>query len=328
MPLAITDGFFRLGFTDYYAILGVPLGADTQWIRQSYLAIARRLHPDSCPLADPAMRELTTTLFSKLASPAYQKLNSERNRREYDLTLKLKIGQAIEERLLLKSLSPSAQRVATNEMIEAAYLGAVRAIAPTLYADPMAALARIGELSEINLAYLLRRRGQLPAAGTVSLSPPPALAELRDSLGPPPHPQVASSGVPGPASVPSSDEADNRVRLVAGYLRRAQEYLERGAYAQATLELRDALRIAPTNSRCHSLQGLVYLRQNQPTMAKVHVRKALSLDASNPEALEGCRLLEQMGHKIDLTPPNPNPATKSASAKGGLFGGLFGGKRK
>ncbi len=95
MPLAITDGFFRLGFTDYYAILGVPLGADAQWIRQSYLAIARCLHPDSCPLADAAMREWTTSLFSKLASPAYQRLNSDRNRREYDLTLKLKIGQAI-----------------------------------------------------------------------------------------------------------------------------------------------------------------------------------------------------------------------------------------
>jgi tetratricopeptide (TPR) repeat protein len=326
MPIAITEGLFRLGFTDYYAILGVPIGADAQMIRQGYLAIARRLHPDSCPTADAATREWTTALFSKLASPAYQKLSIERNRREYDLTLKFKATQAVEEQISLKSLGPLAQRVAASNDLEAAYLDTVGAIAPQLYADPLVAPTRISELSAINLAYLLRRRGQLPVPGSVSLT---SLSPISGAVGsaiapPPPTPDpVRNSEATAP------EGSNNRAAMVSAYLRRAQEYLEKGVYAQATQELRDALRIAPDNSRCHSLQGLVYIRQNQPTMAKVHVRKALTLDANNPEALEGRRLLEQMGHKIDLTPTTGvTPASKEPPPKGGLLSGLFGGKRK
>lgn len=88
--------------------------------------------------------------------------------------------------------------------------------------------------------------------------------------------------------------------LADGYLRRAEEYVRKRAYAQAVLELRDGLRAAPKDSRCHSLMGIVYLHQKQATMAKVSIKRALELNPKDVRALEAKRHLERLGHQIDL----------------------------
>lgn len=62
--------------------------------------------------------------------------------------------------------------------------------------------------------------------------------------------------------------------------------IDKNQFAQAKVELQDALKLEPKNSRCHSLIAMVYLRQNQLKMAKIHFENALKLDPSDEMALQ------------------------------------------
>lgn len=48
MSFKIQQGLFKLDIVDRHAILGVPIDADSKQIRQRYLKVAYRLHPDTC----------------------------------------------------------------------------------------------------------------------------------------------------------------------------------------------------------------------------------------------------------------------------------------
>jgi hypothetical protein len=89
--------------------------------------------------------------------------------------------------------------------------------------------------------------------------------------------------------------------------------------------------------------GVIYLRQNQGTMAKIHFNQALKLDPNDQNAIEGIKRLEQSsagatGGKAaaSKTPTGTKPASQKSSTKpqkpddkqggGGLFG-LFGKKK-
>jgi hypothetical protein len=76
--------------------------------------------------------------------------------------------------------------------------------------------------------------------------------------------------------------------------------------------------------------GMTYLRQKQPTMAKIHFNKALSIDPQDPIALEGKQKLDPPTAKPSTQGTTPKLAAKATQPKpsGGLFGGLFGGKKK
>jgi len=46
----------------------------------------------------------------------------------------------------------------------------------------------------------------------------------------------------------------------------------------AAVKLQDALKLEQRNSHCHSLIAMVYLKQNQLKMAKIHCDKALKFN--------------------------------------------------
>ena len=108
--------------------------------------------------------------------------------------------------------------------------------------------------------------------------------------------------------------------------------IEKNIFAQARVELQEALKLEPNNSRCHSLVGVVYLKQNQTTMAKVHFNKALQLDPQDPVALKGKQVLDPLTQTASTQPTNSKKATGSRQStqpkSGGMFGGMFGGKKK
>jgi cytochrome c-type biogenesis protein CcmH/NrfG len=121
--------------------------------------------------------------------------------------------------------------------------------------------------------------------------------------------------------------------MVAQYIRRSQDLLAKNQLAQAEVELRDALKLEPNNSRCHSLIAMVYLKQNQIKMAKVHFHRALQLDPQDEIALEGQHTIEKiLGQKSASSKSAAKSGTGTNKAGkshgGGLFGGLFGGKKK
>ena len=88
---------------------------------------------------------------------------------------------------------------------------------------------------------------------------------------------------------------------------------------RAIRELRDGLAIDATHGPSHSMLGMSYLNQKQPTMAKIHFNKALTINADDEQAQVGKQALARMNAEN-----NPAPQTKKT---GGFLGGLFGRKK-
>ncbi len=326
MAFQIGCGLFQLDFQDHHAVLGVPVDAETKDIRKSYLKIARRLHPDSHISDLEADKAQASELLSKLVNPAWEKLSQEKERVEYALLLKLKGQQAMKQQDTIQ-FSDRAIQLLTTSNIDQFYRSTLRDLAEKQYQDLAGVLEVTGKISELNLAYLMRKESQ----GQLHLIEPKkhtyASSQTDSAVTGPPK-----TGIPATAKmgqlVPLAARPDS---LLMQYYRRAEGYITRNNYPQAILELRDALQIEPQNSQCHALLGVVYLRQNQPTMAKIHFNKALEKDPKNAIALEGKRRLAKIqATAIGKSTTPPPPAQKSAQKPdkpGGLFG-LFGGKKK
>ncbi|KYC41896.1 molecular chaperone DnaJ [Scytonema hofmannii PCC 7110] len=318
MSFKIERGLFRYDFIDHHAILCVSVDADVKDIRKRYLKIARRLHPDSCEAQSSAEKHLAGELLSKLVNPSYEKLSQDKNRAEYLLVMSQMGKRLVQESASVELTTDLAKQLASTPNFEQIYKNAIAKIAETQYDSLQKVQQIIGLVSELNLVYLMRTSGKTFAASQPS-APPKAQT--------PPSTNNASVPPP-PPSPPKEDSAATH------YIRRAQELMAKNQLAQARVELQDALKLEPSNSRCHSSIGLVYLKQNQITMAKVHFDRALQLDPKDQTASDGKRKIEQMTGQKPTHGTKPT-ATSHHGAKqpdksggGGLFGGLFGGKKK
>ncbi|MBN3871496.1 MAG: J domain-containing protein [Nostoc sp.] len=318
MALKIDRGLFKYDFIDNHAILCVSVDADVKEVRKRYLQIARRLHPDSNLTESAAQKQLGNELLSKLVNPAYEKLTSDRTRAEYMMIL-AQIGK----RLVQESTSVTLNSNLARQLAEAAnldhfYKSAIAQLAQTQYDSLEQALQVIGQVSELNLVYLMR------SAGKSSTAPPPH-AQPKAQSGTP-EPNTAKNTPPEPAP-PKED------LIVEQYVRRAQSLIDKNQFAQAKVELQDALKLEPKNSRCHSLIAMVYLKQNQLKMAKIHFDNALKLDPNDETALQWKPKIDKAlgqqpsDHKVTSSPNNKDKQPDK-SGSGGLFGGLFGGKKK
>ena len=318
MSFQIERGLFLLDFTDHHAILGVPVGAEIKDIRKRYLKIARLLHPDSGTAETDAARQRASEFLSKLVNPAWEKLSQERDRSEYMLVLKLKGQQALRQQgdFVLGNL---AKQLVSSTNPDHFYATSLKDLAEKQYAQLDQSLELTAQLSELNLVYLMHKESKGELKPVQKKTPLPSATPTRE-------PSIAD---PMPSPERRESPADQ-------YYRRAAAYVAKNNFAQATLELRDGLQADPNNSRCHSLMGTIYLKQNQGTMAKIHFNKALQLNPQDTMAFEGKQRLEQAqkpaGKATDMSSKAASP--KAASAKrpddkagGGLFG-LFGGKKK
>ena len=105
--------------------------------------------------------------------------------------------------------------------------------------------------------------------------------------------------------------------------------LETNQLSQSKVELQEALKLEPKNSRCHSLIAMVYLRQNQLKMAKIHFDNALKIDPNEKIALEWKPKVDQaLG--ITNSSSQVSSASKTEEKQPDKSGksGLFGGKKK
>jgi curved DNA-binding protein CbpA len=333
MSFRIEKGLFALDFTDQHAILGMSLDAEVKEIRKRYLSIARRLHPDSLTTASPEQKKNANQLLSKLVNPAYEVLSQEKNRAEYALLLKLKGQQAIQQKLSLNDFNDAAKQLAKTNNLDHVYRQSLVTLNEGLYDDIATIEEKINALSELNLVYAMRkaaaggRPGPAPTAGVPAASANPTNSAATAAAAASSSSSMSSTTVPGATT---GSPIDN-------YLRRAEAYITKKAFAQAILELRDAMRVAPNDSRCHSLMGVVYLAQGQAAMSRSYVRRALELNPEDQRANACKKRLESMGHSLDTASSAAPGNSKNASGKSsngddksskGLFGGLFGGKKK
>lgn len=316
MSFQIDRGLFLLDFTDHHAILGISVDAEIKDIRKRYLKIARKLHPDSATSDTEIARQQASNLLSKLVNPAWEKLSQERDRGEYMIVLKLKGQQALRQQgeLVLGNL---AKQLSTSTNPDHFYVNALKDLAERQYEQLDQTLELTAQISELNLVYLMRKE---------------AKGELQTGEKKP----LPSGNKPSPAPPKTPEPPPPRDSAAEQYYRRAEVCFAKGNYAQATLELREGIQADPNHSPCHSLMGMIYLKQNQGTMAKISFNKALQLNSQDAMANEGLRQLGQpqkSPNKVPGSPPKPGtskrpPDQKPDDKAGGGFRGIFGGKKK
>lgn len=327
MPIKIEQGLFQADFTDHHAVLGIPIDAEAKEIRKRWLQISRRLHPDSLTGEDDAHKQAATEILSKLVNPAYELLKDDRERAEYLLLLKLKGKQAIQQQATNRLVSQEAKTLLQAKDPAKTYHEAVRQLAAHQYDTLDGIMAVTGQISELNLAYLMRTESQdgikisRPAATTATTA---TTATATTTV------RHAKPGSGASATTQASPPVQPKVSIIDQYYRRAEEFLAKKSYAEAIKELRDALKLEPTNARCHTLLGTVYLAQKQNTMAKIHFQQALKHNPQDSKAREGLR---QLGQTVAATGNQGGKTAQQSSAKsdkpagGGLFGRWFGGKK-
>ncbi len=153
----IDRGIGQYDFNDYYAVLGLPLTAESSLVRRRYLLIAKCLHPDIHGRSN-SEKEVATQYLSKLVNPAYNVLCQERERTEYSAILKL-LGKRLMKRN--QKFVPQAD-IAQQYLISSQgfnYEQTVHEIAKIQYQDLDQALEKIALLSELNLVHILLQEG-------------------------------------------------------------------------------------------------------------------------------------------------------------------------
>jgi curved DNA-binding protein CbpA len=304
MSFKIQQGLFKLDIVDRHAILGVPIDADGKQIRQRYLKVAYRLHPDTCKADSEAQKKLANQILSKLVNPAYENLSKDHSRTEHLLIL-AQTGKTLapESTKATVTSEPAKQLLQAIANIDSVYKKLLQSLASEQYTSIDQILKKIAQISELNLVYLTLKQGQIERAKT---SIPPSAKLTTETA----------------FKKPAQPEKETYISPVANYIRRAQEALNRNNLAQVIIEMRDALKQEPNNSTCHGLMGLAYLRQNQLTMAKVHINKAWQANPQDPTAIQAKQELDK------LIPPDNQTKTSNEPGKSGFLGGLFGGKKK
>ena len=150
----IEQGLFQFDLTDYHAILGVSLDADAKVIRKRYLQIARKLHPDSLRGGNDDERRKANELLSKMVNPAYEVLNQEKSKTEHLVVLRLR-GQRLSRQPTVNLQAEAAKEIAKSNNPTSVYNNSLKALAERQYEAIDHVLEITGQLSELNLAYLM-----------------------------------------------------------------------------------------------------------------------------------------------------------------------------
>lgn len=318
MSFNIEQGLFSPEFTDHHAILGVSVNADPKEIRKQYLKIVRRLHPDSFDQDHRGDRQRAEEFLSKLVNPAYKRLSQEKDFQEHCVILKLKGQQAQRQQETVMLSSEAARKLAAAADAESTYKAALRELAEKQYDDLNRIVEITGQISELNLVYLMRTAGRVEGDRR-----PPV----------PGAPPMATTPRPSPFAPAPKPAPPTTAQLVEAYLRRAYEFEAKQDYAKAVLELREALQISPRSSAAHSRLGMIYFKNKQLTMARIHFDKALEIDPKDVVAVEGRKLVapaasaQSADGKGKTASKSTTKGSNPKQSGGGLFG-LFGGKKK
>lgn len=338
MSFHIERGLFKFDFTDHHAVLGIPVNADVKEVRKRYLKIARNLHPDTIKSATEAEKKLANQLLSKLVNPAYEQLSQ--NNRDYLVNLGHMGRRLAMEKGKVPLTSEVAQKLSkAGPNLENSYKSLVLSLATKQYESLDQVLDKIAQISELNMVYLMLSEGKISGAVATGngqqKSPAGGTAGAKSPAGGVGGRQQNPAGTGNNQSVANASPLpDSGLSRVSEYLRRAEGYLAKQNFAGAVLELREALKLDQNNSRAHTLLGIAYLKQNQATMAKVHINKALQLNPKDELALKGKKHLEGLAQKGNSgskpsVPPKPTPGKPSDKSGGsGLFGKMFGPKKK
>jgi len=312
MPFPISQGLFQFDLIDHFAVLGVSIDAEHEEIRERYLKIAYKLHPDTCRIHTPAEREQANQLLAKLVNPAYEHLGRDLSREEFRLIL-AQMGKAMarDAGKITISSEPARKLAQSSANYELAYQKILQSLAIDQYTALENTYQKIAQLSELNLVYLMLTEGQGNKKTT---------RKVFISQGNPNQSELVG------ATFITAAEAKAKESPLEAYIRRAQASLDQNNPAQALRELRDALRQEPDNGICHALIGLAYLRQNQLSMARVHINRAWQTSPQDATVIKCKQELDKVVNpNIEVQHQN---GQKGEGDRNSGFWSRFGGKKK
>jgi tetratricopeptide (TPR) repeat protein len=296
MSFQLERGLFQFDFTDRHAILGVSVNAEEKNIRERYQAVARSLHPDSGKWKTDADRQLAVQLFSRLVTHAYGQLSKSSQLQEQTIMLELLGKRLVEQSTSIQIVDPLCQQLyQSGHDFEQVYGQLLTQLATAQYSELAQSVHTINQLSELNMVYLLRKQLQSVKSTPPVTATAPVTAVAKDST--------------------SGDIA--KASSVEGALRRAEDRMTRQNWVQAVQELRGVIISEPNNPNAHALLGMVYLRQQQMTMAKISINKALQLAPTDPKVLQVKQEFERASN------PAANAKTAAKKPREGIFG-MFG----
>ncbi len=115
----------------------------------------------------------------------------------------------------------------------------------------------------------------------------------------------------GSSSMAQKFEVGSNIKWAEKHLVRAEELLKNGRIPDAETATKEALRLLPTDPRCHVMMAEVYLAKGWRTIALTEVQAALRVDPKNTEA----KALE-MKIKIQSAQAETKGGKKSAPGAG------------
>ncbi len=311
MNLKPTQGLFKFDFTDHHAFLGVSVDADATGVRDRYKEVARLMHPDSANWQTVSEKMLATKIFSSVVNQSYGQISKAVQLQEQQAMLELLAKRITADAGKIDISSSSAQKLyqQNSEDLNRVYHELLKELALQQYRLLDSSTEVTGQISELNLVYLLRKRNQASR---------PALNGTDSAT----SKNVDQSSVEAATTTETSKVAETAKNPLQGEkaMRRAEEYINMRNWTKANVELREVLKDDPNNAIAHAQMAIVYYRQNQVTMAKMHINKAIQLDPSAPIV----RNAKQEIKKMMSDTPAASKST-SSTAKGGLFG-MFGKK--
>ena len=253
-------------------------------IRKKFLKLAKILHPDVFGRTAEE-KESATKYFSKMVSPAYQLLNSDRERGEYLATLRM-FAQGKKQKEETPTLSSDIAQKLYRIPHEITYKQYVEEVSPKQYETLASIMEYTATLSELNLVYLFTQTSLSFSSGSAVT---PASSQAA----------VDATPVARPAQSPALRN-----------LNMAELFISKKQWTDALKELISAEKIDPNNAKIYALKGLVQMNQNAAAIAKTSFQKALKLDPKEPTAV---KYINQVN--VATKPPEKPP-----EKKGGLFG--------
>jgi tetratricopeptide (TPR) repeat protein len=303
-----SKGLFQFDFNDQHAILGVAVDSDAGAIRNRYKEIARLMHPDSSSWSTSNERELAVKLFSNLITHAYGNLSRATLLQEQQIMLELMGKRLVSEASKIDISSRAAQQLFQKSTadLHQSYTELLQELAAQQYRQLEQSVDITGQISELNMIYLLRKQNQTIRPSSSSTGDTSVVADPTENI-------VQTSTTPVEVAADVSKAVGQK-----NSMRRADEYINMRNWAKANVELREVLKSEPNNAQAHAQLAIVYTRQNQATMAKMHMNKALQIAPDDP-------LVKIAKQEFKKLASSSTAKTSSDQNKGKLFG-LFGKK--
>lgn len=265
---------------------------DPAQIRKKFLKLAKILHPDVFGRTAEE-KETATKYFSKMVSPAYQILNSDRERGEYLATLRM-FAQGKKNKEEALTLSSEIAQKLYRLPHEITYKQFVEQVSPKQYESLESILEYTSTLSELNLVYVLTQTSLSFTSGSTAAS------ALQNS-----NANANANNEPISAPVAAQSPALRNLNM-------AELFISKKQWTDALKELINAEKLDVNNAKVHALKGLVQMNQNAAAIAKSSFQKALKLDPKEPTAL---KYINQVNAAAQTKTPE-----KAPDKKGGLFG--------